>query len=192
MSAKTNGNKFKGNKQKKGRRTRKEMFAKYDDSSDTYGKIIASQGGKHMSVLLLGDTDKKPVSASVRGIHHKKVYFKKDDIVVIRHSGNLCEIWGYVDESEIRRVRDDFNRFENNGNQSSIIFQDTNKLYPSSSSSDEDDKTGKVLPQQTKPLFPDSNSSSESENSSEKIVSEDKSDSSSIDEVNIKDLLKTL
>jgi hypothetical protein len=189
MSGKTNGNKFKGNKQKKGRRMRKEMFAKYDDSSDTYGKIVASQGGKHMSVLLLGDTEKKPITASVRGIHHKKVYFKKDDMVVIRNNDNLYEIWGHVDDSEIRNVRDEFNRFENNGNQSSIIFQDTNKLYPSSSSDEDEEKLGKVAPQQSKPIFPDSNSSEDSSN--EKTKSGDDSDSS-VDEVDIKDLLKTL
>lgn len=160
-----NGNKFKGNKQKKAKRTRKEMHAKFDESMDTYGKIVASQGGKHLSVLLLGDTDMKPIMASVRGIHHKKVYFKKDDFVVIRHNGNLHEIWGHVDDSEIRRVREEFNRFENNGNQSSIIFQDNNKLYPSSSSEeDNNNKNGKTIPQvaaqKFKPVLPDSNSSS--------------------------------
>lgn len=170
MSAKTNGNKFKGNKQKKGRRSRKEMFASYDEESDTYGKIIGSQGGKHLSVLLLGDAEQKPIMASVRGIHHKKVYFKKDDLVVVRHNGNLYEIWGHIDESEIRRVREDFNRFENNGNQSSIIFQDKNNIYPSSDDDDEDGVTQSkvsvnsenIVPPQNLPTYPISCSSEDS------------------------------
>lgn len=173
MSAKTNGNKFKGNKQKKGRRTRKEMFAKYDDSSDSYGKILASQGGKHMSVLLLGDAEKKPIMATVRGIHHKKVYFKKDDLVVIRHSENLYEIWGHVDESEVRRVRDEFNRFENDGNQSSIIFRDNNNIYPSS---DDEEDNRSVVPQKPRSMLPSSSSSS---SSSDKSGSDEESSSDS-------------
>jgi len=181
MSAKTNGNKFKGNKQKKGRRGRKEMFASYDEESDTYGKIVGSQGGKHLSVLLLGDAEQKPIMASVRGIHHKKVYFKKDDLVVVRHNGNLYEIWGYIDESEIRRVREDFNRFENNGNQSSIIFQDKNNLYPSSDDDEEGDtikenvsaNSEHIVPQQKLPTYPISCSSSENSSDSEETSSSD-------------------
>lgn len=185
MASKVNGNKFKGNKQKKGRRGRKEMHADYDDTSDTYGKIVSVQGGKQLTVLLLDSIDKKPVTAHVRGIHHRRVYFKKDDLVVVRDCGNILEIWGYVNESEIRRVRDEFNTYENDGNQNSIIFREANSIYPSSSEEEEKQNDNIVPPQQNQPTFPVSDSSEE--NSSEfeletkQIEAEESSNDGSID-----------
>lgn len=132
-----NGNKFKGNKPKKSGRGRKEVYSDFNQSTDHYGKIVSLEGGKGVSVLLLDNTDGKPIHASIRGIHHKKVWFKKEDIVVIRGS----EVWGKVSDSELNRVRRDFDRLEGKGDSSTIVFKDANEL---DDDSDEEENTKKV------------------------------------------------
>src|SRR5579872_6350206 len=131
-----NGNKFKGNKQKKGGRTRKEVYSDFDQKTDRYGKIVGLEGGKGISVLLLDSTDGKPVRAAIRGIHHKKVWFKKDDIVVVRGE----EIWGKVNDNEVNRIRRQFDTIEGGkGDKSSIIFRDVND-FNDDDDDEEDDK----------------------------------------------------
>ncbi|VBB17810.1 hypothetical protein YASMINEVIRUS_273 [Yasminevirus sp. GU-2018] len=142
MSSKINGNRLKGNKGKKGRRGRKEEHADFDPATDSFGKIISGLGSCQMSVQLLDEPNAKPVNAHIRGIHRGKLFFKKDDYVVIRHNGNLREIWGRVSEGDIRRVREDFAKIEGKGDKSSVIFRDANDLED-----DESDEEDVVPPQ---------------------------------------------
>ena len=120
---KGNGNKFKGNKAKKGARGRKNVYADFDPNVDQYAKIISIEGGKHMNVLPLDSADGTTVHATIRGIHHKKVWFKKDDYVVITYNGNIAEVMGKVNENDINRVR---GQFDNTGDnkKDNIIFCD--------------------------------------------------------------------
>lgn len=135
-----NGNKFKGNKPKKSGRGRKEVYSDFDASTDHYGRIVTLEGGKGVSVLLLDNTDGKPVHVTIRGIHHKKVWFKKDELVVVRGS----ELWGKVSDGELNRVRRDFDRLEGKGDSSAIVFRDANDL-----DDDEDEEdTAKKVPAQ--------------------------------------------
>lgn len=134
-----NGNKFKGNKPKKSGRGRKEVYSEFDSSTDHYGRIVTLEGGKGVSVLLLDNTDGKPVHVTIRGIHHKKVWFKKDELVVVRGS----ELWGKVSDGELNRVRRDFDRLEGKGDSSAIVFRDANDL----DDDDEDAESREVRPQ---------------------------------------------
>lgn len=131
-----NGNKMKGNSQKKGGRTKKEIYTDFDPTTDRYGKILNLIGGKHVSVLLLNDTDNKPICANIRGIHHKKVWFRKDDLVVVRGTGNIVEIWGKVSEEEYNDIKRKFDLKENKGNTDNLIFQENDNESDSDSDSD--------------------------------------------------------
>lgn len=119
---KMNGNKFKGNKQKKGSRGRKDVYADFNQDTDHYGKILGLEGGKHASVSLLpnGNT----VRAMLRGIHHKKVWFKKDDLVIIRGDNNFAEVWGKVNDNESNQIRREFDKLEGKNN-NSIVFNES-------------------------------------------------------------------
>jgi hypothetical protein len=121
MSGK-NGNAYKGNAQKKGcgGRPKKEVFSDFDSSTDRYGKIINLEGGKGASVLLLNSIDGKPIHVSIRGIHHKRVWFKKEDLVVIRGS----ELWGKVPEGDAKRIGRTFEQVQGKGDTNQIIFGD--------------------------------------------------------------------
>lgn len=135
MSSKVNGNKFKG--KQRGRRARKQTHSDYNENTDSYGKVITGLGERRMSVLLLDDPSGQPVKATIRGIHINKVWYKKDDIVVIRYNGNLYEIQGFANEGEQRRVREEFNKLEGKTEKGEVIFRDPNA---SDSEESENDK----------------------------------------------------
>jgi hypothetical protein len=135
-----NGNIFKGNKPKKGGRGKKEMYAEFNENTDQYGKIVSKQGGKHMSVLLLNDPSKTPVHATIRGIHHKRVYMNVDDFVIVRGNGNLYEIWGKVPDSDVSRVRRDFVMAEGDDSNKNFIFQRKNEMLLDDDDIDDDNE----------------------------------------------------
>ena len=130
-----NGNKFKGTRGKKGR---VNAYADYDPQTDQYARIASIEGGKHMTVLPLNGAARLP--ALIRGIHHKKVWFKKDDIVVITVTSGMCEVKGKAQEQELGRVRMQFDKKSHDP-----VFGDTGDL---SGSDDEKDNTGDMVPVQ--------------------------------------------
>jgi hypothetical protein len=144
MSGK-NGNAFKGNAQKKGGggRPKKEVFSDFDPNTDRYGKIVNMEGGKGASVLLLNSIDGKPVHVSIRGIHHKKVWFKKDELVVVRGS----ELWGKVHEGEAKRIGRTFEQVQGKGDTNQILFGDLPDEY--SDDSDTEVKPKHEIPTST-------------------------------------------
>ncbi len=109
---KGNGNKFKGNNAKKGAHGRKEVYAEFNPLTDQYARVVSIEGGKHINLMPLDSTDNKPITALIRGIHHKKVWFKKDDLVVITGIGNLVEIVGKVNDSDIKKIRSKFDKID--------------------------------------------------------------------------------
>lgn len=125
MSAKINGNRVKGTK---GRHKRKEVHAAFDPETDSYARVISGLGNCQMSVQLLDDPSAKPVNAHIRGIHRGKLFFRPETFVVVRHSGNIREIWGFVPECDVRKVQADFAKVNGKEDKSSIIFRDANEI----------------------------------------------------------------
>jgi translation initiation factor IF-1 len=119
-----NGNKFKGNKVKKSARGRKSGQANFDAATDQYACVVNIEGGKHVNVLLLDSVDKKSTPALIPGKFHRKVWFKKDDLVVVMGNGNLMEIKGMVSDSEIPRIRSKFDKLHGNNDRSLIFGND--------------------------------------------------------------------
>jgi hypothetical protein len=111
-----NGNLFKGNKKKKGGRKRKEEFADFNPLTDQYAKIIRLEGGKHMTVQPLNAPKGTTLQAIISGKHHKKVWFKKEEIIVISTTpgSNYTEVVGRVKHSELKKVRAKFDELEDN------------------------------------------------------------------------------
>jgi hypothetical protein len=132
---KGNGNKFKGNKQTKGVRNRKRMIADFNSGTDRYAKIVSLEGGRHAMVLPLDSTDNKPISVMIKGIHHKKIWFKRDDLVVIRDG----EIEGRVNDTDRNKVQREFDKLD--GDKSShFIFQNDNEFSDDENSGEEESK----------------------------------------------------
>jgi hypothetical protein len=150
-----NGNKLKGNNQKKGVRGKKEVYAVFDENTDKYAKIIARQGGKHVSVIILGDQKKTPVQVMIRGIHHKKVYMMVNDIVIIRGT----EVWGKVPDSDANRIKREFNKREGSEDTGNIIFQNENEI----NSDDEDENPKSRTKSRTTPNITTDNSNKNEE-----------------------------
>lgn len=138
---KGNGNKFKGNKAKKGR-GRKNVYAEFDSKTDQYARVQSIEGGKHLKVIPLNSIDNKPIVAMIRGIHHKRVWFKKDDLVVITGDANLMEVVGKVNEGDVSKLRTKFDKLE--GGQTDTIFIDENDF------SDDEMAAENQIPQQTR------------------------------------------
>ena len=86
--------------------------------------------------------DGKPVHVNIRGIHHKKVWYKKDDLVVIRG----MEIWGKVSESDYSRVKRSFELLEGKGDASNIEFGDEGDDHDESDGDGEDDDVAVTKP----------------------------------------------
>lgn len=142
---KGNGNKFKGNKAKKGGRGRKNVYAEFDSKTDQYARVHSIEGGKHLKVIPLNSVDNKPIVALIRGIHHKRVWFKKDDMVVITGDSTLMEVVGKVNEGDISKVRTKFEKME--GGSTDLIFIDENEF-----SDEELNEDNKIIPQPNRPF----------------------------------------
>jgi hypothetical protein len=176
-----NGNKFKGNKPKKSGRGRKEVYADFNPKTDHYGRIVNIEGGKHVSVVLLDSPDTKPISATIRGIHHKKVWFKKDDLVIVRDNGNMPELWGKVSENECNKVRRFFDKNSTQGNNDANIFQNANDS-DDEEGEDEDENAAKKTPMTTNSnVFSSTTNNQKKSTLSDIIVGED-------GEINIDDI----
>ena len=132
-----NGNKFKGNKVKKGARGRKSVQGECDPTTDQYARVVCMEGGNHMQVLSLNSPNKQTIRAKIKGIHHKKVWFKKDDYIVITVDGNVAEVQCKVLDTEIKRVRNEFEKME--GVRGDAIF-DVNDFV----SDDEDEEKDNI------------------------------------------------
>lgn len=117
-----NGNKFKGNNKKKGFR-KKNPYTDFDETIDEYAKVLSLQGGKHLTVQLLSDTKDKTVSAIIKGSHHRKIWYKKDELVIVRSMGNLYEVQGKISNDELKIIQQQFDKLEGNTN-NTFTFDD--------------------------------------------------------------------
>lgn len=158
-----NGNKFKGNQQKKLNRAQKSANDEFNPEIDRYAKIASIDGGKHVTLKLCENNVKKLMPAIIRGIHHKKLWFNKDDMVVVRDNGNLNEIWRKVTQAEIHIVQKEFDKLDNENGSSGndIIFREPDANDTSESSDDESnnvDKHLRIAPQPTRKFVIDNDS----------------------------------
>ena len=111
MSNIGNGNKFKGNKQKKASRARKSAVVGLDESVDQYAVVDRLMGGNHIEVKTLKDD--KPVMVSIPGRFYKRVWFNKGDVVIIsKIIDNLFEIKGKVAENELLKLKSQFDKLD--------------------------------------------------------------------------------
>jgi hypothetical protein len=118
-----NGNKFKGTKKKKGFR-KKNPNPDFDERLDEYALVSTIQGGKHLSVKLF-NTGNDIVQAIIKGSHHRKIWYKKDEIVIIRSLGNLYEVQGKVPPDEARALKRQFDKLNTNDNTNTpFVFND--------------------------------------------------------------------
>jgi translation initiation factor IF-1 len=81
------GNKYK--KSKKGGRRNKNPTGTFDvtDGVHYYGQVLQKLGGSNLSIKLQnGET----IQAVFRGKFNKRLWFNKDDFVIVEHSGNNC------------------------------------------------------------------------------------------------------
>lgn len=151
-----NGNKFKGNKAKKGKK-RKNPYATFDEKFDQYAKVVNMQGGKHMTVQPLDNLNGCTVLAIIKGKHHRKVWYNKDELIVIRNIGkrdnnkDLYEVQGKVQVQENSAVRNKFDKLQGDED-NNYIFADDDEISDSDSSDD-------GIPPQPIPEFLDSDKS---------------------------------
>jgi len=133
-SFKGNGNRFKGNQQKKTGRAKKNAIADFDKDNDMYVRVVSIEGGKHLSVLPLDSSDKKTIMAVIPGKFHKKVWFRKEDILIVTKSGNICEVKGKIDEGSLSKIKSQFEKMDSGNNSDSMVFGNDND------DSDDDEK----------------------------------------------------
>lgn len=119
----SNGNKFKGNKNKKSFR-KKNPHPDFDENLDEYAKVISLQGGKHLTIQLL-ESKEKQVSAIIKGCHHRKIWYTKDELIIVRPLDNLYEVQGKVPPDELKSVQILFDKLEGIHN-NSFVFDNNN------------------------------------------------------------------
>jgi hypothetical protein len=107
-----NGNKFKGNQVKKSKR-KEEFVMDYDIEKDKYAVVTGILGGNHLQADIIEGDKRKQVRARIMGIHYRKVYFKKDDLIVVNCDGNIFEVRGRVNDNEIDNVKKQFTKSQN-------------------------------------------------------------------------------
>lgn len=106
--ASKNGNLFKGNAQKKNFRGKKDEHVDFVAGEDQYAKVVAIEGGKIIRVATALGDQKQEVRAIISGKHFKKVWYKKDDIVVMRDG----EIRGKVSDKDFSKARNELAKID--------------------------------------------------------------------------------
>ena len=130
MSGK-NGNLFKGNVQQKKQRkeenkeqyrsrNKKKSIIDVISKEDQYAFIDSLDGGKHAKVILIESIDRRPIIAVIPGKFHKRVWFKKGDVVIVSENGNLFEIKGKANEAEANQIRA---KFDKGDEDESLVFE---------------------------------------------------------------------
>lgn len=129
-----NGNIYKGNRQQKEER-RKKNKEQHKKSSivnsvsgdESYAFVDSLLGGKHVRVTMIDGADNKSVIAVIPGRFYKRVWFKKDDVVIVSENGNLREIKGKASESEASTIRSKFGRDKDSN---ALVFEDVITTNP--------------------------------------------------------------
>jgi len=116
-----NGNKFKGNQVRKSKR-KDEYVYDFNIETDKYAIVSGIVGGNHLLADIFEGNNKKQVRARIMGIHYRKVFYKKDDIIVINCDGNIYEVRGRVNENDIDNIKKQFVKQTDNENTDDIGF----------------------------------------------------------------------
>lgn len=145
MSAfKGSGNKFKGNKQTKGGRGKKNATAKFDEDTDINAIVESNLGGAHLKMINIKDG--RSFRATIPGKFRKKIWFKAGDAVVVtKVMDNVFEIKGKISDFDMAKIRGQIEKLnQQNGDiKCNIHFGDENDVF---SESDDDDETEVTKP----------------------------------------------
>jgi len=151
MSGTGNGNRLKGNAQKKASRTNKNSSTSFDDTTDQYGLIERLVGGRHIEVKTLKNN--KPIMANIPGRFYKRVWFNKGDIVIVTQvAENMLEIKGKPSEDDLPKIRYQFDKMDRaNGDSRGIIqfgdYDDSDDEEAAESNNEKtENKSNKFIP----------------------------------------------
>ena len=95
----------------------------FDEKTDEYAKVLSLQGGKHLTAQLLDSSKDKIVSAVIKGSHHRKIWYTKDDYIIVRPFENLYEVQGKVPDDYVKTIQNKFDKLDKKSN-TSYIFED--------------------------------------------------------------------
>ncbi len=103
-----NGNRFKGNTQKKGKKN--PFITDFDANLDRYAQVVDKKGGTQVEVAPI-DANGQKVYVRIPGKFYKKVWFNRGDIVVItKVTDNMEEIKGKAPEHELNKLKNQFDK----------------------------------------------------------------------------------
>jgi len=115
-----NGNKTKGNQ---GRKARKDAIVYFDDTQDQYARIEKLNGVNHVDCLTLKGEKNILQNVIIPGKFYKRVWFKIGDIVIVQPVEEKYEIKGRPDESEIKKLKDQFEKISSSKGDSKTIIR---------------------------------------------------------------------
>jgi len=150
MSNTGNGNRLKGNAQKKANRSNKNTSIGFDDTVDQYALIERLVGGKHIEVKTLKNN--KIVMVIIPGRFYKRVWFNKGEIVIITQvAENMLEIKGKVREEDLQKIRYRFDKMDRaNGDTRDMIqfgdYEDSDAEEVDENNEKTENKSNKFIP----------------------------------------------
>lgn len=124
-------------KGKKGGSRNKNPSTKFDtnDGYHHYGQVVQILGGNRISVRLTND---EMVQAVIPGKFMNKVWFRKDDYVVLKRENNFFDVVQKITSSEIQSIasnslcvkldKDDYNIYQTELNQNNSDDEDFNEI----------------------------------------------------------------
>jgi hypothetical protein len=139
-----NGNKVKGNNEKKVARNRKKQVIAYDESIHKFARVVSLDGGKHLKAIPQDSLDKTPLDYLISGKHHKRVWFRKDDIIVVA-DGEVLGKLDWCENIEINKIKHIFEKID--GGNTGIEFYNDDNYTSDEEENENDDGTVKVMPQ---------------------------------------------
>ncbi len=124
-------------KGKKGGSRNKNPSTKFDtnDGYHHYGQVVQILGGNRVGVRLTND---EMVQAVIPGKFMNKVWFRKDDYVVLKRENNFFDVVQKITSSEIQSIasnslcvkldKDDYNIYQTELNQNNSDDEDFNEI----------------------------------------------------------------
>ena len=181
-----NGNRTKGNSEKKNRR-RVDPYAEKEET-DLIGRVYRNDG-QHITVELPTENEdgEKLIKCRISGRMWKKIWFNKGDILVITHkfSEKIYEIKGKVNDAELRDAKKLFQDMDNKDEDLGVLIGDEDL-------DDEQDHDDMILGVNSKLVKNENHKNSTKQESNKNITIPTKKvqdeDSSSVDSINIDDL----
>jgi translation initiation factor IF-1 len=181
-------------KGKKGGARNKNPTAKFDtnDGYHHYGQVIQILGGNRLNIKLTNDVN---VQAVIPGKFMNKVWFRKDDYVVLKEENNFYDIVQKITSSEIQSIasnslctkldKDDYNIYQTELGKNESDEEDFNEILNKDAKITKISTTATTTPAPIKkPIIDSSDEDSSDEDSSDEDT-EDNNKKSSINASNI-------